>query len=643
MKLKLSHLGLFLVLIPNKIFAYSWPVESFNGPHQINATLGENRYNVRFHKGVDIRASAGIAVYPVVNGTVFYITPVEEKDGRVEIQGSGNIIYGYWHIKRSSGLAVGQSVTASVTKLGIVGDIDNPHLHFEEGKGAYNPLRAGGLDNFSDTHAPEIESGSIRIIPQNVNEPPLGPVTEPLTYGKVDIRVDTTDRRIAADGGVPAGEGDHEVGVYKLKYEIIDTQQNQIVKTHENVVFDSIPNTEDAYQYFDLVYYAYDGDYYTYWMTNNPWDSTTQNQFWNTKLKQGETWSGANAAVNSEAAYPDGRYTVHVEAYDIRNNPAVQDQNIIVDNFAPYVKKLEVFQNGQRIYNASWENDTGEMKLSPEGGERQTGDIKAGELITIRAEFSEEVTDVTVTVEDSFVPMYSQAGTGNKIWEGVPYLYPHYRGAFPVEIRARDISGNELDSTPDTIASRNTDGTWLNYEPGNDTTHRIIIGGTDLWSGRWAIIGNETIYGEWVHYIAFGIEFTGSYLHTGLAMPEYEGAGTGKGFEASVEKSFISIEKIMGQTIEFSFIKAPGGFQQMNVGGPEPGYRMPVTPAVDLRDISVDISFYDWQGTELTTTRKQVYLFGGVEHIGYWNWNEDTHKYVFSGFQPNSDFHAGSA
>ena len=102
---------------------------------------------------------------------------------------------------------------------------------------------------------------------------------------------------------------------------------------------------------------------------------------------------GINAVVNdindsAGPVYPDGRYDLRINAKDIRGVETSETASVIVDNFAPYVKKLEVFQNGQRIYNASWDNESGELKLSPEGGERQTGDIKAGELITIRAEFS---------------------------------------------------------------------------------------------------------------------------------------------------------------------------------------------------------------------------------------------------------------
>jgi len=89
-------------------------------------------------------------------------------------------------------------------------------------------------------------------------------------------------------------------------------------------------------------------------------------------------------------------------------------EKIIIDNFVPYVKELSVFQNNQRRYNSSWEHESGEMNLSPEGEERQTGDIKAGELITIRAEFSEEMEEVTVQVQDSFVPMAPVPDTG--IW-----------------------------------------------------------------------------------------------------------------------------------------------------------------------------------------------------------------------------------
>ena len=111
-------------------------------------------------------------------------------------------------------------------------------------------------------------------------------------------------------------------------------------------------------------------------------------------------------------------HKLNIIVSDIADHNAEANTEVLLDNFAPYVKKLSVFQNNQRRYNSSWEHESGEMNLSPEGEERQTGDIKAGELITIRAEFSEEMEEVTVQVQDSFVPMAPVDGMGNRLWEG---------------------------------------------------------------------------------------------------------------------------------------------------------------------------------------------------------------------------------
>ena len=399
-----------LIIIVRNIWAYQWPV---TGDHPVTGTLGEWRNTpiMHLHEGVDIGKGEGTEIYPSAGGFI------SNSPGDIERYQNEKFIrvenFKYIHIVLDHVLLdtlrnqVGQDyeVTAGVTLLGTV---SGNHLHLEESDGALNPLRDRGLDNYTDGADPVVSSIEFYLdfMSDPVRESSYGTVPAGSLFGKLDILSESKDAQ--------SGGGSDTVSVHRMNYKVLNSAGETVLDSGDTLRFDSVAGGDISFVYANFGSRQSNQSLYYYWATN----TQTQDRYWNTRLKQGEDWNGAVAAVNSEAAYPDGRYTVHVEAYDIRNNPAVQDQNIIVDNFAPYVKELSVFQNDQSRYNASWEHESGEMNLSPLEGERQTGDIKAGELITIRAEFSEEMEEVTVQVQDSFVPMAPVDGMENRVWEG---------------------------------------------------------------------------------------------------------------------------------------------------------------------------------------------------------------------------------
>ena len=271
----------------------------------------------------------------------------------------------------------------------------------------YNPLRSGGLNNFNDSgdvHILYTKSGGTPGEIEFVRQAATNVLDKNGLCGHVDIRVPAYDSL----GGINTSRA----GIHEMKYQI--KQNDQVLYEYKPFTFDNLPGTPVSNPYGNLNNeYVYSSEY-VYWATNDAFDTTTPNKYWNTMHKLNGSYND-NAVLNSEAKFPDGRYNVNIIVSDIADQNAEANTEVLLDNFAPYVKKLSVFQNNQRRYNSSWEHESGEMKLSPEGGERQTGDIKAGELITIIAEFSEEV---TVQVQDSFVPMAPVDGMGNRLWEG---------------------------------------------------------------------------------------------------------------------------------------------------------------------------------------------------------------------------------
>jgi murein DD-endopeptidase MepM/ murein hydrolase activator NlpD len=147
---------------------YPWPVEPFHEQHPIRGYFGDPRTVFRepsdpdlgsfsFHNGVDIVASVGTPVYPVVSGVVSRVT-VEEVVVSAE---EGRHIFQYWHI--APVVALGQSVEASKT---VLGNVTAParHVHLTEivdGR-AVNPLQPGHLTPYDDSTAPTVEGLYLR-------------------------------------------------------------------------------------------------------------------------------------------------------------------------------------------------------------------------------------------------------------------------------------------------------------------------------------------------------------------------------------------------------------------------------------------------------------------------------------------------
>jgi len=150
---------------------YGYPVKPFDHEHLVRANFGDPRVQFHgpptnstllhgngsfsFHQGVDISASGGTAVYPVVDGTV---TLVSNEWIRVT---SGGRAFEYWHIRPL--VRNGQQVTARKTLLGHVTRISN-HVHLTEYENGHvvNPLVPGRLTPYHDSTKPVVSSIALR-------------------------------------------------------------------------------------------------------------------------------------------------------------------------------------------------------------------------------------------------------------------------------------------------------------------------------------------------------------------------------------------------------------------------------------------------------------------------------------------------
>jgi hypothetical protein len=138
--------------------AYSWPVKPFHKPHAIRAAFGDPRFHMgetseisAFHFGVDIVAHDGAPVYAVEPGVV-----VRRHSTWLTIGRPSGRRYGYWHVR-----PVVRSGTY-VRLHQLIGHVIKGwgHVHFAESfRGRYrDPLRRGALTPFPDHTTPTVDS-----------------------------------------------------------------------------------------------------------------------------------------------------------------------------------------------------------------------------------------------------------------------------------------------------------------------------------------------------------------------------------------------------------------------------------------------------------------------------------------------------
>jgi murein DD-endopeptidase MepM/ murein hydrolase activator NlpD len=197
--------------------AYNWPVKPFDKPHPIRGTFGDPRFHLdaegqlsAFHFGVDIVARDGAPVYAVEPGVV-----VRRHADSVTVGRDSGRRYGYWHIrpvvKSGTYVRLHQLLGHVIAGWG--------HVHFAESiNGRYrNPLRKGALTPFVDHTIPIIASvqlltgyggggvdpnrviGPIGVIAGGYDLPPLLP---PAPWDVARLAPATVSWKVVSSAGV---------------------------------------------------------------------------------------------------------------------------------------------------------------------------------------------------------------------------------------------------------------------------------------------------------------------------------------------------------------------------------------------------------------------------------------------------------
>lgn len=308
-------------------FRYDWPIGPDTVQHVITSVMGEYRPG-HFHRGVDIDADSGTAVYAIEGDTIY-------KDTVPGSPGANIGHFRYFHIIVDT--SIRDSTYISADSFFAWTDTAD-HVHLQEADvelrhpgnldnvNWLNPLRNGALTPYGDsgTAYPEIRdtvvgTDTIPLIKawRQGTDSVIGllAVLDTFLNRKIDISVDARDPWTNSNGQAFAGRPGN-MGVYKV-YAYILNRVGDTLKKFEYHKYDTCPPD-------DNLSYAYapgsSKRKHIYFVTNNPWDTIAPwNYYWNTKQKINAPDS-VDADSIEECLFPDGFYQIIVRVEDIRNN-----------------------------------------------------------------------------------------------------------------------------------------------------------------------------------------------------------------------------------------------------------------------------------------------------------------------------------
>ena len=482
---------------------YPWPIRPFDTAHGVSATLGDARatYNdqgeiieYRFHRGIDIPASAGTDVFSIISGTARWDRSRGTK-AHVRVED-------HWYVHLSNRIRDGAPVIGIVDTVGTsnhptrIGDVASDHLHFGIGDppgpgtdpiGPFtNPLSNGGPERYSDTQNPRVYSLDFWRSGSEGNNPVE--VKLPL-WGKIDIRAKCRD--IKNSGGVLT-----TTGIYRVKWFVVSRGVMPRIWyiPVEEIRFDQVQppnNGAPVLLIYDRHHYTDESPFY-YWVTNCIVDNEVEDRYWNTKLRFGEAWDGDDARINREAVLPDGEYRVWVLAYDIKGNGGdtlhrrgAEDEDVVLDNFVPYLDSVVVIAHrkdgDEVIYRGWWRWDGRSLSFCSASPGSVYRDDRL-EVILVFSETMQKRNGCFCRIKGATTYEVNGSFSGK-----VRYKRDRWAGSFDVPddhllngldtlvVQGFDVVKHRLDTLVTTIGFRDNTGAWQNYEPGEDKHHRIYF------------------------------------------------------------------------------------------------------------------------------------------------------------------------
>jgi hypothetical protein len=381
----------------------------------------------------------------------------------------------------------------------------DPHLIFEEDLTSRDPyLLPPRVTNVN------LDGESIRYLKDEVKSVYF-PVGTKAIYGETDIVVDAIDEQSEE---IYLFVNPKSVGYYVEKYNG-STWDNAIASKDEPLVL--IDNANGFYNSpgdnpnktinkalfeFDELFKMTTLNYYwkhwfSYKVTNGYStkgfkQSLDTLQCWATNARTSSLTANGykkdyqKARVNDEAKFEDNNYRVNIRLTDYINQSPDYNQEIIVDNFMPYVKKVKMVTS-DIIYEAGWTWDEGSYILRFSSNSLK-GIIKSNEDLAVTITTSETMKELTLSVPVLFYEQISttpEANSDGKEWKfniTADYFATLLNKVkIKLEISGKDLADNEMfgfiskdDLTTDLLPQKNKDGSWtVNPQIIKDTLHYI--------------------------------------------------------------------------------------------------------------------------------------------------------------------------
>ncbi|MTI19805.1 PKD domain-containing protein, partial [Fulvivirga sp. RKSG066] len=410
-----------------------------------------------------------------------------------------------------------------------------PHLHLQENNTVFahdnlNPYIDAdtGIPVFIDTY---IESGvqfyqnGLRHNTLNhaelnlTDQQNINNVSYTIIYDKIDIVAHAIDPHVLTDGSGASDANGNPVGQlapYGITYRLLTLDEVNLYDY--SLEFDRVPDNTKAVNVFHptsgTIAYPNPSIHIVTSCPANCGNDDISDRFFNTRLKKDKTenWDLSNrsemdATFEEGAEYPDSKYILRLEAYDVdfadnpNNTSECRDINVIIDNFKPYIEKVQVVSEyfGVPIthYSGGWANNSTSQTISYNATYNEnvetSGDV---EIIVTASEplyYDETIPSSYNGPEITVNGVIYQAETYTADLKEFTFRIPAFTFDSSddptqiIEINAEDLAGNQLvafngndvSANYDDLPHRNSDGTWANegvVSYGTDTRHSFNIG-----------------------------------------------------------------------------------------------------------------------------------------------------------------------
>lgn len=170
------------------------------------------------------------------------------------------------------------------------------------------------------------------------------------------------------------------------------------------------------------------------------------------------------ASCNEEAMYPDNRYelfsrviSVRDDIYSTKDKPTTE---IIIDNFRPFIKKVEIRKDpqGPAIYSRSWEWSGTSYLFQPSP---ENLDIKTNENLYVRVFTSEPMTDDVSLVINDNAHVGMEASIDKTEWDFTIIDGQLIAGENTLIIDGTDLADHHVLDLPSYIPIRQANNNWL--------------------------------------------------------------------------------------------------------------------------------------------------------------------------------------